>query len=304
MDWLIQKTKWLPRDLNLFRFSQPESFRIKTVTLSAHDDKVEFQTVDFHTENEYSSWIAQCRSSLQDHSTFLLVIHERHDDMSDNIPYSKALFEESLSQLYQHRSLAWSLRRTSTAIFNSKNVEWECDESIEQSLVYNCRSDTTTLGFRQDIALSTTYFQQKPWTFSVIYGCPERLSRDLVHRLNQFKRSAFHPLMMPMIFAEHERSRFLQIMEVKGSRMQEMILNLQNMAIDGRDGVRRGNVTTRRDYEAGYLWDDLSRLKIGMESLKKMLGVLDRQFDTFGELELRPGIKDFFLDVLLPLDSR
>lgn len=97
--------------------------------------------------------------------------------------------------------------------------------------------------------------------------------------------------MMPMIFAEHERSRFLQIMEVKGSRMQEMILNLQNMAIDGRDGVRRGNVTTRRDYEAGYLWDDLSRLKIGMESLKKMLGVLDRQFDTFGELELRPGIE-------------
>jgi hypothetical protein len=71
---------------------------------------------------------------LQDQPTFVLILHERHDKKTKSIPYSKQAFEKVSAGLFQHRSLALSIPRTSTAIFNSRRVEWAHNGSNEQSI--------------------------------------------------------------------------------------------------------------------------------------------------------------------------
>ncbi|KAK6216304.1 NRPS protein [Pestalotiopsis sp. IQ-011] len=132
-----------------------------------------------------------------------------------------------------------------------------------------------------------------------MYGCPTDLLEDIPLLIKRFKKSAFHPLMMPMIFAEHERTRFKEAMELDSPKLKQRIMDLKNMlqadklrkAEKNRAGRREDNrVTTEQDCEDTELWDEVSQLKIGMESFREMLFAFEQQFTTFGDLKLRSGI--------------
>ncbi|ETS87209.1 hypothetical protein PFICI_01037 [Pestalotiopsis fici W106-1] len=165
--------------------------------------------------------------------------------------------------------------------------------------VYNCRSDTDTLKFNEDILLSTTYFERKPWVFSAIYGYPSEQAEVLVRRLIKFTETAFHPLMMPMVFVEHERSRFMEAMELKSPKLEERIMDLENRLqadkqkkSQNRKELRKENQEmTQKDCDSAKLWDDVSRLRNGMESFRKVLASLEEQFVTFKNLNLQSHLQ-------------
>lgn len=166
--------------------------------------------------------------------------------------------------------------------------------------VYNCKSDTDTLGLKNDILISTTYFTSRPWTFSVMYGCPPSMKK-FVTRLEKFKEQAFHPLVMPMIFAEHERGRFMTAMELKGAKLEARIMDLENRlrADEHRkprnsEAVKKDNQEmTMKDCDSTKLWDDVSQLRNGTASFIKVLAALEHQLETktFEKLELRPNVQ-------------
>lgn len=65
-------------------------------------------------------------------------MHERRkgdtEGPAEALPYSKEMFETAAAKLYQHRSLAWNMKRTSTVIFNSKEANWTVNGSKERSI--------------------------------------------------------------------------------------------------------------------------------------------------------------------------
>lgn len=79
--------------------------------------------------------IHQCQTCVQADETILLVVmHVRQNGSTKSIPYSEATFKTVSEKTYQHRSMALSMPRTSTAIFNSRRASWKCGDSKEQSI--------------------------------------------------------------------------------------------------------------------------------------------------------------------------
>lgn len=309
MDWFKQTTEYANSDLKQFIFGPGEPFNVRTVTLVVKNGAIESEIEEHRSESAFKQWIDNCSPS-HDQPTFYLIIHERRknpepslpdsEETSKTLPYSKETFKALSEKLYQHRSLAWSMQRTSTSIFNSRRTNWNVDKPKEQAIVYNCRSDTNTLKFNEDILISTTYFRDRPWIFSAIYGYPSGKAQTLVSRLKKFKEPAFHPLMVPMVFVEHERERFMEEMEIKGPKLEERILDLENRLQDdkhrkalNRDQIKEENrEMTQKDCESAKLWDDVSRLRNGMESFRKVLASMEQQFETFKELKLVSHLQD------------
>ncbi|KAF7534862.1 hypothetical protein G7054_g5880 [Neopestalotiopsis clavispora] len=299
MDWLNQKTEYSKGDSAEFAFCPGEEFNVTTVTLTAQNDDIDAQIIEHKSEPAFQKWLDNF-SPIHDQPTFSLIIHERCRDQANSLPYSEETFNTASEKLYQHRSLTWSMQRTSTSIFSSTRTNWTVNKSKEQVIVYNCRSDTDTLKFNEDILLSTTYFADRPWVFSAIYGYPEGEAEFLATRLETFKEPTFHPLMMPMAFIEHERSRFMEDVELKGPKLRQRIMNLENrLQVDEkqkkqtREQIKKENQEmTQKDCESAKLWDEVSRLRNGMASFQKVLASMEQQFESFKDLKLVPHLPD------------
>ncbi|KAK8078102.1 hypothetical protein PG996_004272 [Apiospora saccharicola] len=66
-----------------------------------------------------------------------------------------------------------------------------------------------------------------PLTFGVMYGCTDEVIEFVLEYLDCFPRYAFHPLMLPMMFAELERSRLLEALRRETSTLDQRILHMQ-----------------------------------------------------------------------------
>lgn len=146
--------------------------------------------------------------------------------------------------------------------------------------VYHCKSDTDSLKRGDDIILSSTCFTDTPVTFAVMYGCTDKVIRDTKMWLERCKESASHPLVLPMLFAEHERKRLFDAIDEKSTKLEERILELEKrvkkdtkeeVEENGGKGQKRQPMT-QRDCEAIDLWRSMSSLKNGLESLHTELG--------------------------------
>ncbi|KAK8101857.1 hypothetical protein PG999_012231 [Apiospora kogelbergensis] len=118
--------------------------------------------------------------------------------------------------------------RKSHAVFNSRKVKWKDPRSLGPSIVYNCMSDTICEFKKNDgIAMSVTSFPDVPVTFAVMYGCTDATIKYVSQRLKSYKRTALHPLMLPMMFVELERTRLLDALQSETSILDQRILEMQ-----------------------------------------------------------------------------
>lgn len=99
---------------------------------------------------------------------------------------------------------------------------------LTYALVYNCMSDTICEFKKNDgIAMSVTSFPDVPVTFAVMYGCTDATIKYVSQRLKSYKRTALHPLMLPMMFVELERTRLLNALQSETSILDQRILEMQ-----------------------------------------------------------------------------
>ncbi|KAI0440024.1 hypothetical protein F4803DRAFT_493910 [Xylaria telfairii] len=165
MEWISRRKKLQTEDLCEFRFNPGcpclvQAIRIQRDSLLA-EDKI-------HTsEPAYLEWIKQLPSCL-DAPTVVLVMHQRlaSDVKATSLPYRKETFRVACEQLFQHRSVAYAIRRISTATFTSRTTPpWEVETGMGSGL-YNCKSDTESLATGDDTVLSLTHFPKKPMIFA------------------------------------------------------------------------------------------------------------------------------------------
>lgn len=137
--------------------------------------------------------------------------------------------------------------------------------------------------------LSTTSFTDKPVTFAVMYGCTDNIMEDTSTWLKRCGASVFHPLVLPMVFAEHERKRLFNEKDKLHTELGERILELENRVRKDKEKGQQTDKTegqqtmTQRDCEAINLWTSMSSLKNGLESLHTELGSMKDHLHTLSE---------------------
>lgn len=63
-----------------------------------------------------------------------------------------------------------------------------------------------------------------------MYGCTDDVISDTATWLHRCGKAAFHPLVLPMIFAELERSRFVNAADARANQLNPRIIALRNRA--------------------------------------------------------------------------
>jgi hypothetical protein len=131
--------------------------------------------------------------------------------------------------------------------------------------------------------MSVTTFIDVPLTYAVMYGCTSDIMQDVASWLKRFKRSAFHPLMFPMMFVELERARLLEMLHNKTPDLVQRVNDMeQRLKYGGRNNSVSKNedenpTIMQKDCLATKSWVSVSALKNGMESLIAVLRIVSAQ---------------------------
>jgi hypothetical protein len=124
------------------------------------------------------------------------------------------------------------------------------------------------------VALSVTCFPQQHTCSAAFYGCTEDTIIGVCRYLNSFEAKGFHPLAIPMVFAELERRRLVDELELERVSLEQKLLDM-----DGSDKIpsSRDEKTSAKESpgeqpsESARLWLSVSRLKNSLENWKTHL---------------------------------
>lgn len=100
---------------------------------------------------------------------------------------------------------------------------------MTEPLVYNCRSSSA---WPMDLALTSTYFPHYNLNFAILFGCPVSVEQNVITRLNSATSEAAHPLLMPGILVELERTRHIGIIDRTISDIEARISDLKPEEIE------------------------------------------------------------------------
>lgn len=173
----------------------------------------------------------------------------------------------------------------------SKRIFQKYDAEVFE--VYNCRSSDN---WENDLALSVTYSLEHRTTQAVLYGCNDD-TRDKIHqRLARCQSAVYHPLTLPLIFADIERDRLFGKVNPLVTKLVERALSisrpstlsdpLQNTFQGNTTGYLRGKEESPE--ELMQMWLSVSRLRRGLEAWKAQLLKMQSHCRTmkFGEPSL------------------
>ncbi|KAH8743370.1 hypothetical protein F5883DRAFT_441054, partial [Diaporthe sp. PMI_573] len=144
------------------------------------------------------------------------------------LPFSRNVFLDLSRKMYIHNSILRTVSRADMPAFFNAEVEMELGVGNEapaygKSKFYNCRSSNT---WPMDLALATTHIPSCNLTFAVVFGCSLSVERTIIKRLKGAICEASHPLLMPGIFVELERTRYLEIIETSVGAIERRISTL------------------------------------------------------------------------------
>ena len=79
-----------------------------------------------------------------------------------------------------------------------------------------------------DLAYTATFFPHCGLTFGILFGCPFSIEQQIVNRLSYATTDVAHPLLIPGIFAELERTRQVHIIESAIDEVETRILTVDS----------------------------------------------------------------------------
>ncbi|KAI0127540.1 hypothetical protein BJ170DRAFT_683378 [Xylariales sp. AK1849] len=199
------------------------------------------------------------------------------------LPFTKDTFRSITKHFYTHSSIGPVISRADIPVFSSAEVRMgEQDDLTHSTQVYNCR---TSNAWEMDLALTTTYFSHRGLTFAILFGCPLSVEEEILKRLSYAMAEASHPLLLPGIFAELERSRHVNIVESTideiETRIMELDFNSSNM------DEMPDTETERRNQEKRSAWLDTTYLRNGLISWNTQLIKVREQVDQLNDTVFR-----------------
>lgn len=169
------------------------------------------------------------------------------------LPFSQPTFRLITEKFYTHGSIARAISRSDIPVFSSADVRM----AGYPAFVTNCR---TTNAWNMDLGLACTYFPHCGLTFAIFFGCSLAVEEEILKRLSFSAKEAAHPLLMPGILAELERSRHVHLVEHTIDELETKIFELDFKTSD-MDGTGDDSETERKNFEKRNSWLDTAYLR-------------------------------------------
>jgi hypothetical protein len=148
-------------------------------------------------------------------------------------------------------------------------------------LVYNCR---TSNAWDLDLAYTSTYFPHCGLTFAVLFGCTLSIESEVLRRLGSGRlglglsgAEAAHPLLVPGIMVELERSRHIEIVEATIDHLESKIFEL-NGSSKVQDLLE--SETEKRNEEKRSSWLNTTYLRNGLISWNTQLAKIAKHSEA------------------------
>ena len=143
----------------------------------------------------------------------------------------KKIFWNITKSFHIHNSIARVISCADVPIFSSAGVHMKGHDersvlqlhAADTLSVYICRNSNS---WDLDLALTATYFPHCCLISALVLGCPLPVQREIMRRISFTMAEATHPLLMPSIFTELERSRHIELVEATIDDMETRIFDL------------------------------------------------------------------------------
>ncbi|CZR52311.1 uncharacterized protein PAC_02188 [Phialocephala subalpina] len=196
------------------------------------------------------------------------------------LPFSKDIFRLITRKFYTHTSISRAISRADIPIFSSAEIEMgEPDGPTYPAYVYNCR---TTNAWEMDLALTATYFPHCGLTFAIVFGCPLSVEAEIIKRLSFAMAETAHPLLMPGIFAEIERTRHVHEVETTIDELETRIFELDMPDSEAET----------RNQEKRTAWLDTTYLRNALVSWNTQLVKMSEHADELAAAIYKPSKSD------------
>jgi hypothetical protein len=137
-----------------------------------------------------------------------------------------------------------------------------------------------------DLALTATYFPHCGLTYAILFGCPLSVEEDIVKRLSFATAEATHPLLMPGIFAEIERSRHVNVVEATINELETRIFELDLQS--DRESMSPSE-SEKRNREKRSAWLDTTYLRNALVSWNTQLAKMSDHMDELKSTVFKPN---------------
>ncbi|KAK3378009.1 hypothetical protein B0H63DRAFT_525268 [Podospora didyma] len=148
-----------------------------------------------------------------------------------------------------------------------------------QAIIYNCR---TSNAWPEDLALTVTHFPEERVTFAILFGCSEKTERNVIARLKRAGQDAAHPMLLPGIVAELERSRQMEIVEKMIDNVEGEIFQLDTRHVSSWRHSDSDRV--RRNRKKRVAWLNTTYARNALTSWKTQLSKMAGQVDEYTAL--------------------
>lgn len=141
------------------------------------------------------------------------------------------------------------------------------------------------------MGLSVTYSVDSMSTRAVLYGCCGQARQKFIDRLEHSHFPAYHPLLLPTIFAEYERQRHFDLV---WPLIQKLVCRVEALDVADNQAGEPGNLSRANDKPEAYVqqWLQISWLRNGLQNWKQELDKMIAHSDALREMKLycpKPG---------------
>lgn len=135
------------------------------------------------------------------------------------------------------------------------------------------------------MGLSVTHSLGNMSTHAVVYGCCEKARKKFVDRLENSHFPAYHPLLLPTVFAEYERQRHIDLV---WPLAEKLVCRVGALDIEDHQPAEPGDVLGGEDEPDAYVqqWLQISWLKNGLENWRHELDKMIAHSDELRETKL------------------
>jgi hypothetical protein len=137
-----------------------------------------------------------------------------------------------------------------------------------------------------DLALTATYFPHCGLTYAMLFGCPLSVEEEIIKRLSYATAEAAHPLLMPGIFAEIERSRHVHVVEATIDELETKIFELD---FQSDRGSLPPSEAEKRNQEKRSAWLDTTYLRNTLVSWNIQLAKMANHTDELQSTVFKPN---------------
>lgn len=286
MEWIQQSSLLQPEDYGVLKFSHTSS--VVYQGRKKRGDTVTYSSKPLVSDEDWTRWLdedllssslsSECPDKLSElktrgndgdncHSRLTLLIGGRDVTAFEcmavsHMPVSKSIFPSVVSKFDIHGSIARTINRKLTASFSPMILQHPNDEL--PSILYNCRSSANWPG---DLALSVTYSPGTNSTKGVLYGCSEKIRKQVIDHLSSCDYGLYHPLTLPTLFAEIERRRHFDLVNPMVTELMQRARNIATAHPQpgyAETSQPAGVVQEPKDYM--QLWFEISCLRNGLQS--------------------------------------